>query len=152
MNTITTFFFDKNLKYLEFITEATKLLHHNTTYESLCIPIAHFMWHYYKIKKSNYPQISVTINPKDLSDIKVPSCSSHWILCEYLKNCIAYPSVDCKSMESLSKKTLAQIYRTTTNSLPLDFEYSLAAAINNPVNSINNLYTYKSSKVVLEIN
>jgi hypothetical protein len=135
-----------------FILEAIKLLHHNTSCECLCVPIAHRMWSTYKTKESNnqLPQVSVTVNPKDFIELKPPTCPSHWILCEHTKNIIAYPSIEVKSIDILAKRALSQIYKTSVNVIPTDFEYILVAAINNPVTAINNANTYKSSKVTLE--
>lgn len=151
MDTKSTFYFNKGFKYLTFIQEAAKLLEYNTSLGCLCVPVAHTMWPTYKIKENqSIIQVAITVDPKNITTIKAPSCQSYWILHEHTKNIISYPTIIGCSVEKISRKALNMIYKTSTSKLPSDFEYTLVLATENPMSALNNMYTLKSSRVILE--
>jgi len=151
MNTLTTFYFNKGLKYIIFIQEATKLLEYNTRLGCLCIPVAHIMWFMYKIKENRSSiQVAVTVDPKNITMVKVPSCQSYWILHEHTKNISSCPVVMSHNIEKIGRKALGIIYKTSTDKLPSDFDYTLVLASENPINALGNMYTFKSSRIVIE--
>lgn len=145
-STSTSFYFNINLAYIDFITEATKQLHSNSSFGTLCLVIAHTMWSSYKVKSKTckLKNICITVKQKDFQNLKPPSCQSLWIMCEEIKNVIPYPNtnpvVSCKP-------ALDQIYKQGIKNLPTDFEFYLVSSQNNPVMALYASNAYRASKV-----
>jgi len=150
MNTITTFYFKHDLRYLDFITEATKLLHYNTLLETVCIPVAHIMWNSYKIKQRDikYKYVAVTITPKEVAELKTPGLTYYWILHEHTRKISSCVASDCNNINKVASRALTQI-RKSSIILPTDFDFTLVPTSKNPESALSSATTFKSTKVSL---
>jgi hypothetical protein len=138
-----SFYFERDLDYMTFITEATKLLHHNSSFGTVCLVVAHGMWLTYRTKiRTMANTIVITLKQKDFQDLKPPSCPSLWIMCEHAKSIVSYPNTN----PSTSCGPAVDIVRKQTN-ISGDFEFWLVATGTNPVSALATSNIFRASKV-----